>query len=313
MQILYNAIILKKIADSLFFLTKTNNMELSLKLDEKLLYDSSQFRNLVADTVPLDKLHVFLRKASHAGYTGISNIHTQFIIWVCLKGCGHLLIDNTAFVVKENEAMLTFPGQPHLRLPLKNHEVDWLLIRFESTRPEWFEILRNKLLSLTDKSLTYLREFIECYQEVRRNPENTDNSECFYWLGLLLSSLRNCKFDHGDEIHSVIEKSKEDYVKHACQLMMSGKLEQKSLTRIAKQLCISPGHLRAVFKASIGYSPRKVMQNFKISTAEHLLVHSNLNITQIAEKLQFGSVYSFSRFFKKHAGISPNQYRKQFR
>ena len=41
-----------------------------------------------------------------------------------------------------------------------------------------------------------------------------------------------------------------------------------------------------------------------------LLVHTNLSICEIAQKIGFDDPYYFSRLFKKEMGLSPAHYRK---
>jgi YesN/AraC family two-component response regulator len=42
-----------------------------------------------------------------------------------------------------------------------------------------------------------------------------------------------------------------------------------------------------------------------------LLATENLKIREIAEKLEFTNEFYFSRFFKKHSGMAPAQFRKE--
>ena len=47
-----------------------------------------------------------------------------------------------------------------------------------------------------------------------------------------------------------------------------------------------------------------------IKEAKRMLKESSLSIEQIARELRFSSIESFSRFFKRVAGISPSKSRK---
>ena len=46
----------------------------------------------------------------------------------------------------------------------------------------------------------------------------------------------------------------------------------------------------------------------KIESAAELIKSSGLSITEIAEKLHFDSIQSFSRIFKRITGVSPSHY-----
>ncbi len=49
----------------------------------------------------------------------------------------------------------------------------------------------------------------------------------------------------------------------------------------------------------------------RLAKAEEMLTYSEFNISMIAHELGFRDLYSFSRFFKSHTGISPREYMKK--
>lgn len=293
-----------------FFLTKVNKMQLNINLSKDIIHSSDPLYNIVTDTLVPKEVHVFLRgEPTRKTHSIHPNIHSQFVLWVCIRGTGQLLIDNIVYILKEDEAIFTFPGQPHMRLPYKSNKVEWLLIRFSLDKTESFDSFRNKLFQISEKSEEYLKNFVKSYQQVYLEPGNSTNNECIYWLGLLLNSL-HCLEETEINVPSA-DSMDNDYIKQACQLMMSPQYEGKPFYHIARKLGLSSGHLRAVFKASFGRTPTQVMRESRMSRAKHLLTHSNLNITQIAEQLGFDSVYSFSRFFHKNDKQSPSQYKNK--
>ncbi|MBR0326200.1 MAG: helix-turn-helix transcriptional regulator, partial [Clostridia bacterium] len=46
----------------------------------------------------------------------------------------------------------------------------------------------------------------------------------------------------------------------------------------------------------------------RIETAKNLLLSGNLSVSEVGDAVGFSSVYSFSRAFKKHAGLSPTDF-----
>ena len=51
------------------------------------------------------------------------------------------------------------------------------------------------------------------------------------------------------------------------------------------------------------------MDLLRLEKAKELLEGSEMKIEDVAEKVGYNSSYSFARFFKKHMGVSPKEYR----
>lgn len=73
---------------------------------------------------------------------------------------------------------------------------------------------------------------------------------------------------------------------------------------------ISPNHLNKVIRTETGKSASDIINKICILEAKVLLGQTTLNINEIAIELGFEDTSYFSRFFKKHADISPTEYRK---
>ena len=78
-----------------------------------------------------------------------------------------------------------------------------------------------------------------------------------------------------------------------------------SLKEIADELSYNYSYLSDVFKTTTGVSIQNYFLTAKLNLAKDLLQNENLSVTEIAEKLNFSSIYSFSRAFKNKYGYSP--------
>ncbi|MNN33373.1 HTH-type transcriptional activator Btr [compost metagenome] len=79
----------------------------------------------------------------------------------------------------------------------------------------------------------------------------------------------------------------------------------------ADQLFITPNHLNAICKSYIGQSAGEIIRNRIVLEAKRLLINRNLNITEIANELQFKDNSYFTKFFKKSTDLTPEEFRKQ--
>jgi AraC family transcriptional activator of pobA len=93
-----------------------------------------------------------------------------------------------------------------------------------------------------------------------------------------------------------------------------GLLETKGLPTVAMfaaELNLSPRYLSDLLKQETGKTAMDLIQSFLISEAKNLLNQSNFTVSETAYRLGFEHPTYFSRLFKKEAGISPNQFKKQ--
>lgn len=65
-----------------------------------------------------------------------------------------------------------------------------------------------------------------------------------------------------------------------------------------------------LFETYLSSSPIMYTAKLKIEKAKDLLLSSNTKVAQIASELGFSDAFYFSKFFKKHMGVSPSQFRK---
>jgi YesN/AraC family two-component response regulator len=66
-------------------------------------------------------------------------------------------------------------------------------------------------------------------------------------------------------------------------------------------------------KEASGESTHNIITNSVIIEARDMLLHSNLSITQIADKLNFSDQSFFGKFFKKKMKMSPKMFRTKMK
>lgn len=81
---------------------------------------------------------------------------------------------------------------------------------------------------------------------------------------------------------------------------------------LADALNIPCHKLSRSFRKDTGFGLKEFMEYLLLQKARHLLLHTNLPISQISEHLGFSDPFYFSRFFKKKEVLSPREYRRQW-
>jgi AraC family transcriptional regulator, transcriptional activator of pobA len=81
------------------------------------------------------------------------------------------------------------------------------------------------------------------------------------------------------------------------------------LADYAHALHISPAHLRSICVKVAGASPVQLIQDRTIRAAKRDLLYTRRSVGEIANVLGFDDPAYFSRFFHKHCGVSPSEFR----
>lgn len=82
------------------------------------------------------------------------------------------------------------------------------------------------------------------------------------------------------------------------------------LDELAQAAHYSPRHFARRFRRLYGCTPHTYLTAKRFALARQMLTEDRLRITHIADRLGFGSVATFSRWFSQQAGVSPTDYRQ---
>ena len=80
------------------------------------------------------------------------------------------------------------------------------------------------------------------------------------------------------------------------------------LTQIADELHYSYSYLSHIFPKEVGLTIKEYYNRKRFEKAVEWLRSGELNVTQIAAKLNYQSIHTFSKAFRKNFGISPTEY-----
>jgi AraC-like DNA-binding protein len=87
--------------------------------------------------------------------------------------------------------------------------------------------------------------------------------------------------------------------------------EPLTLPYISAHFYISPYYFSRIFKETTGFTFVEYLNSIRVQQAQRLLRETGLSVTEISEKVGFGSITQFGRKFKDIAKISPLNYRRR--
>lgn len=86
-----------------------------------------------------------------------------------------------------------------------------------------------------------------------------------------------------------------------------------SVERLAQQLNYSPQYVSRKFKEQMGCSPLDYAIRLRMDEARRLLLTTEATLQEVAAYVGYPDMMYFNRMFKKHAAMTPGQYRKKYR
>lgn len=90
-------------------------------------------------------------------------------------------------------------------------------------------------------------------------------------------------------------------------------MEKLKLSDVADHVYVSQWHLSKILNQHVEKSFSDILNHARIEKAKELLREPSLRIGDIAEKVGFLDMAHFSRVFKKHTGVSANEFRNQMK
>ena len=82
-----------------------------------------------------------------------------------------------------------------------------------------------------------------------------------------------------------------------------------AVSYFADLACLSPGYFGDLIRKETGQSAQQYIQQKIVSLSKQLVLDDTLTMSQISDYLGFQYPQHFSRFFKRHVGVSPKEYR----
>lgn len=96
----------------------------------------------------------------------------------------------------------------------------------------------------------------------------------------------------------------------------SGQLKENgipSIEQLANKMSVSQRYLSDTLKLETGKTTTEHLQLYLIDIAKDILLNPNKSISEVAYELGFEYPQYFSRLFKKKEGLSPSEYREQYK
>ena len=196
-------------------------------------------------------------------------------------------IDTTHSGFDDEFPFFTFDGD--ILLPLEEVEAMQLKMQTQEMIAEMYSNYHDKLSMIRKLLSVYLHRIqrLYVYKTGAQSPERKANQGLF----------------------NRFRKASDEYF---LQLALGKQTVMPSVSILAESLGVSANYLNETIKKVTGQTASAHIQRKLLLEIKSYLLHTDLQVAEIAYHLGFENVPYFNRFFKKHAGYTPVEFRKRF-
>ena len=261
----------------------------------------------------------------HPRYTRVSlHRHDYFEIDFVASGSCRFYFEKTSRTLQSGELCIIAPSSEHDLFIGDDSTVFSIMLRKSTFETTFFSLLsRRDLLSYFFRTIlqrdshanyllfygennAWLKQIIHNAMGESYKNDSYSNVSCISWINLLFTQLlrsysKTLQFYHfqmGADFSLVLQ-----YVQHNYQRL--------TLASLAELFHYSEPHLSTLFKQNTGHSFSQLIRRLRMGDAVEYLLHSDLKISEIAERVGYHSADHFSRVFRSTYHTSPQAYRKK--
>lgn len=173
----------------------------------------------------------------------------------------------------------------------------------------FFDLLHTNFFRLNQSRFN---EFAPLFEDVFQTYEATNDKQHTAAALKLLALLYQLK-----EFATVFNQWEQGFaspqqtlLKKFIQLVNNYYLEKRTIQEYADLLCITPNHLSQSIKAVSGKNALTLINERIMSEAKSLILYTDFDMAQIAWQLNFSDPANFGKFFRRHTGTTPLEFRR---
>ena len=272
---------------------------------------------------PLAKAGVLVRKIQHRrdgveSATSRPHRDSHYLLWLATQGQFTVHLDFEEVNFAAPALLLIFPGQVHHLVGTTQPQgwgvsFDPALLDAELQRTLEQSFVGPQVLNPKSAFFRQATRMMELMEDLQTNSSNTRTSQAIH--ALLTASL-NLLIGLATPEHSREnpKESRASVIERAFRRLLEQHYKEcKQPAYYAAKLAVSVAHLNDTVKQSTGRTVSVHIQTRAILEAKRLLGFTDLSVKEIGYEIGYNEPVYFGKVFKKNTGVTPLDFRRQFR
>lgn len=240
------------------------------------------------------------------------------IFALCIEGSIKVSINLMETEIKEGDFVTLLPGTI-IQFNEQKEKVCLGFIGFsshclngvnliQSTLSSFSAILEYPVMSINPMIASYLKDYFALLARITTGPFPPDTKMAQNTLNMLLYGINKIYKTYPQQQKSS-KSRKEEICRELVQLVIENYTNERRAQFYADKLSISLQHLSTTIKQGTGKNVLDIIAQVVMVDVKAKLKSTNMTIQEIAYSLNFPSASFFGKYFKRHMGVSPLEYR----
>lgn len=272
--------------------------------------------HLADSGMPLDVGVIDPEEVMAGGF--VPDRHTYHAIFWITEGSGYHHIDFTRYEIRPNSLFLMRAGQIHsfeVDQPFMGHRIffndEFIPADLHSRIADFLYLTTDAcpVLYLQDSDVARLDPLMQQIHSEWKNRRHDFYQALQHLIQLYLIQIR--RFYRRIEIEKPTPKAQ--IASNFQRLVDANYASIHRVGEYADQLGVTADYLSDQVKEIIGLSASELIRNRLIVESKRLLVHTNQTAGEISNHIGFKDSSYFGRFFKREVGLTPKDFRADYR
>lgn len=259
---------------------------------------------------------------SHMGYSAPVRLNALFVVLV-RQGEVKVSLDYIPYTLTANSFLIIMPSHVFQVAESSTDMMGTILIIditfLEECAPEkrspsmagYMQLRSNPCTSLLPAETASISEGIQTLRRKISLRTHSFHKEVMQvaFIGFLLD-VADILIGKKETLKRSTLSRKEEIMNQFLELLFTHVKTHHVVTFYADKLFITPQYLSLILKELTGKSANKWIDEALMVEAKVLLKMPQVTVQQVADQLNFSDQSTFGKFFKKHQGVSPLEYRR---
>ncbi len=271
------------------------------------------------ERILLTRQFILLYRQVSAQAQWTSESHNDYKVLFVLRGKFDCSIENENYELNDRSALLL---APHEAATVTGKDVEYLVLALApsfvlDTSIEVRLVRSEALIFFHTKRIERDEKLARLFSDLKAELVEAQAGQILVTKAIVAQTLvhilrRYANFRRSDELELSRVGLVDRRIRRAVELMHTHLGRELPLEEIAAAAYLSPFHFARLFKKLTGASPHAYLAHLRQTRAQELLAETDLSVTDISQRVGYGSSSHFTKAFRQATGFTPRAFRQAF-